>query len=402
MFAAQSLGKVVGFFYTIFLARNLGVSDFGLYSTALAFFSLISAVADFGFNRFLIREIARDRSKSSELLFNVSILRLTLTSVLFALFALILSALDSDKIRVNLTLLAVLAVLPQSLAFTFDAIFVAFRKLQISAAALFLASLFNALIGFYLINSGFGVRGSIEALILSQLIYAGFLGLWLKSQRLISYSKVTFEIIKKVTAGSLPYGLLGILGLIYFRIDTVLLSYLRGNFETGLYGAAYKFLDSIVFIPSALSMAMFPVLAKLHDSDLREVKRLYWKSLKIMSGLGLLVFVGYILILPLIIRLFLPQYSQSVLVVQILSLSIPFMFMHVPAVQVLFSTDKYLKQVILISIVTLIFNIGLNLLFIPQFGLYAAAWITSASEMLSFVIFFIFLKAKILKEHERL
>ena len=39
--------------------------------------------------------------------------------------------------------------------------------------------------------------------------------------------------------GSLPYGLLGILGLLYFRIDTILLSYLRGNFETEIAAGTY-------------------------------------------------------------------------------------------------------------------------------------------------------------------
>ena len=86
VFFAQSITRVIGFFYVIFLARNLGVSDFGLFSVALAYFSIISGFADFGFNRFLTREIAKDKLKAPEILWTVTLLRLSLTSVLFAVF----------------------------------------------------------------------------------------------------------------------------------------------------------------------------------------------------------------------------------------------------------------------------------------------------------------------------
>ena len=67
LFFAQILTRVIGFFYTIFLANSLGVLDFGLYSVGLAYFSIISSLADFGFNRFLIREIATEKSQQWEL-----------------------------------------------------------------------------------------------------------------------------------------------------------------------------------------------------------------------------------------------------------------------------------------------------------------------------------------------
>lgn len=396
LFLAQSLTRVISFFYIIFLARILGVSEFGLYTVALAYFSIISSIADFGFNRFLIREVAKDRSKASELLSNIVMLRLTLTAVMFAVFAVFLYILDQDKTRVSLILLAALAILPQSAALTFDGIFVALQKLQFSAVSLFVSSLFTALIGLLLVSRGFGSMGAVNALILGQLIYAVFLLILLVKNQRILLSSIKLPIIKKALTGSLPYGLLAILGLLYFRIDAVLLSYMRGSFETGIYGAAYKFLESIIFIPSAFSLALFPVLARTHEFSPKDLKNLYFKSLKIMLGLGLLAFLGYILVLPVIIKIFLPDYLPSIQAIMILSLSIPFMFIHVPAVTILLSTDKYLKSVLLLSILTLIFNIGANLMFIPRFGFIAASWVTVASEVLSFVIFFLLTKQTVL------
>ncbi|MBI2596995.1 flippase [Candidatus Daviesbacteria bacterium] len=388
---AQVLTKVIGFFYTIFLARNLGVSDFGLFTVALTYFSLVSATTDFGFNRFLIREIARDQFKPAQLIFGISLLRLMLTAVLFAVLSIFLYLFDPDKIRVSLTLLGVLAVFPLALGQVLDAIFIGFKKMQYSAIALVVLNASTAFLGIILINLKFGTIGAVAALILGQLVYLIFLLLSLHIQKIQLFSVVKTAVLKEIIRGSLPYGILGILGLIYFRVDILLLSYLRGNFDTGIYGIAYKFFEAVVFIPSALSTVLFPHFAKLHTDNLDQVVKLYFKSLKILFALSIVIVLAYILILPLVIQTFLPNYLPAISAIKILSIAIPFMFCHFPAASVLLSTDKYLKATFWLSLLMLSLNIALNLIFIPKSGLVAASWITVFSEALSFLIFFKFL-----------
>jgi O-antigen/teichoic acid export membrane protein len=212
------------------------------------------------------------------------------------------------------------------------------------------------------------------------------------------FSKVTVKILIDILKGSLPYGLLGVLGLLYFKVDAILLSYLKGSYETGIYGAGFKFLEAVVFIPSAISTALFPVLAKLHEESIVKVRRLYFKSLGIFVGISLVILVAYLLILPWFIATFLPQYLQSIEVIRILSFSLPFMFAHSPGVLVLLSTDRYLKPIIALSFVTLGFNLIANLIFIPKYGFIGSAYITVFSEILSFIIFFLLLRLKVFKE----
>ena len=395
---AQFLTRIIGFFYTIFLARNLGVEDFGLFSVGLAYFSIISSFSDFGFNRYLIREISKEEGKKWELIWNLLMLRLTLICSLFAIFALILYQLDSDKIRVNIILLSSLAVLPQTIALTFDGVFIALRKLQYSAISSIISSFSTVLIGLFLISRGFAIYGAVNALILGQLIFALTFLILIYLKLGMKLTDVKLSVIKEALKGSLPYGLLGILGLLYFRIDTIMLSYLRGNFETGIYGASYRFLEAVAFIPSAFSFALFPVLAKLHERKSKiEIRHLYFKSIKIMGILGFSVTIIFLLFASEAIKLFMPDFLPAIDVIKILSLSIPLMFMASPGVQVMFSTDKYLKEVLLLSIFTLGFNILLNLAYIPKFGLFAASWITVASDLLSLIIFYIFIRKKIIK-----
>lgn len=397
LFTAQLLGRIIGFFYTIFLARNFTVADFGLYSAALAYFSLVSVIADFGFNRYLIREVARDHQQSSKLLANISLLRITLTAAIFAIFSLAIYSFDPDKFRAYLTQLAILAVLPQSVALTADAIFVAREKLQFSAISLLVLNLATTLVGIWLVIRGFGPMGAVSALLLGQIIYVGILVILLHRHRVTFLSVVNSQILKEIIKGSLPYGILGVLGLLYFRIDILLLTYLQGNFAAGIYGATYKFLEAVVFIPSALATALFPVLARLHDRDHQSIKRLYFQSLKLMLVVGAGVMAGYILILPTIINLALPNYLSATVVIKVLAVTIPFMFIHVPGAQVLLSTDKYLKPILLLSVGTLSFNVILNLILIPQYSYLGAAWVTVASEAVSFLVFFQLLRVKILK-----
>lgn len=367
------------------MANNLGVSDFGLYSVGLAYFSIISSVADFGFNRFLVREIVKQKEKSWEIIWSVFFIRLTSVAAFFAILAVALYLFDPNKMRVSVILLASLAVLPQAIAVTFDGIFAALRKLQFSAISAIVLSISTIIFGILLINQGFGIYGAVNAIILGQVVYAVTLGIILYKTNGLAKSSVTLQILRKAIFGSLPYGILAILGLLYFRIDTVILSYLKGNFETGIYAVGYRFLEALVFIPNTLTLALFPVFTKLHEEDPKKVKKLFSKSVITMFAVGAVIALGYFFVLPEIINQFLPQYGASIDVVRILSFGIPFMFVHIPASAVLTSTDKYLKQIIIISLVPLTFNIVFNLMFIPQFGILAASWITVISDIVSAV-----------------
>jgi O-antigen/teichoic acid export membrane protein len=50
------------------------------------------------------------------------------------------------------------------------------------------------------------------------------------------------------------------------------------------------------------------------------------------------------------------------------------------------------KLILLIGIISLIVNIGGNLMFIPQYGIIGAAWVTVLTEMVASVLMIIFLQ----------
>ena len=50
---------------SFFVARRLGAAGLGIYSAAMVFFGLISLAAEMGSTNYLVREIAKDRSRTS-------------------------------------------------------------------------------------------------------------------------------------------------------------------------------------------------------------------------------------------------------------------------------------------------------------------------------------------------
>lgn len=389
---AQGFVKVISFIYTLYLAKVLGVSEFGLFIVALSYFSLVSSISDLGISRFLIKETAREKVNLSSLISNILLLRLIITAIFIGAFILLMVNFDQDINRANLSLIAILAIIPQAIGLTFDNIFIAFQKLSVSAIALIITTTSTVILGVFLISLGFGAMGAVMSLLLGQIFYSLFL-LFFAAKKGIKFNiKLEKKVLKQVLKESLPYGLLATLGILYFRIDVILLSYLKGSYDAGIYGAAYKFLEALVFIPSTISLALFPVLVKLHEVNQNEIKKVIFNILIVMGGIGIFATIGFIFILPFILGILLPDYSGSITTIKILSLALPFMFIHVPLSQVLLSSDKYLKPLIIISFLPVTLNIILNWSFIPQYGYLAAAWVTVISDIFSLGMLLIILQ----------
>lgn len=390
----QVTTKVIGFIYSILLARFLGVSDFGLYIIAITYFSFFSSITDLGFNRYILREVVKDNIGIKELVSSVFLIRLILGILIVSFFYLFLLMTESNIAKVWLFVLAIFTILPQSLASTFDGILLASKKVVLSTIGLVFLGISNIFIGLIFLGLNFAVLGAILAFLLSYTLY--FLITYYLSGGIKFKFYRTIRDYKKLLIGVLPYGILGILSILYFRIDILLLSHFRGVEEISLYGLSFRFLEAISFFPVAISSVLFPSFASLHIKGSIDVIKLYWASFKILGFISIFIFLGYLLLTPIFVRSFLPEYIGAITSIIILSFSIPFMFLHLPATNLLLSSEKFLKPVIHLSLLTALFNIVLNIIFIPKYGFIASAWITVGSEILSFLLFFIYLKRVVL------
>lgn len=391
LFLGQIVVKFIAFFYAVFLARFLGPSDFGLYIYVITVFGLVSQVADLGFNRFMVRDIAKDKEKVGVYLSNIFTLRLLIMIVVLLLFFPIILYFDPKIERSSLAILASLAILPNALSLTFEAVFVAFEKMIYPALALIFLNLSVLILGLIaVLGFGLGVFGAVLTFFIAHVIYLIIYGFFLTREEISFNFSFDLAFYKSAFLASFPYGLLAILGLVYFKIDTVLLTFLRGTEETGYYAASFKFLEALHFIPLAFGTALFPLMSRLHESNPRYLSSLYFSVIKLLLIISLpIVFILIILAKPLIFILYGPSFSPAVLALQILSFTVIFMFLHVPGAHLLFATEKFLKTLVLLSLATVFLNIILNLIFIPAFGILGASVVTVFSEFTSFLVFFV-------------
>lgn len=393
---SQFLVKVFAFGYAIFLAGNIGASDFGTYSAALSIFGLMSLFADLGINRVLTRDIARDESNLSKLFSTAILLRAFSSAVSFFILTLFFFFKDPSSLRFSLTSIALLSLIPQSIALSVDAVLIALKKAPTSALSFFLFNMVNYVLGAVLIYLGFGVFGAISAFLAGQIFYAVFIVISLGFFKKIEFKPFDLNLARSILIKSLPYGILSAIGFASFRFDTVILSFSRGGVETGIYSLAYRFLEAATIIPVAFGTVLYPVFSEL-NKDKQKTTKLFQSSLLFGFIAGSLVTISYWILLPWFLNTFFPEsFKGSGFALQILSLAIPFIFMHVPLAQLLLSREELIKQILLIYLFVFGINLALMLAFIPKFGFIAASWITVVAEAMTFLTFIIYIRKKVI------
>ncbi len=171
----------------------------------------------------------------------------------------------------------------------------------------------------------------------------------------------------------LSFTLLGILVVIYFRSDTIILSRLKGEMVTGWYGAAFRVFEVLFVFPSLISSAVFPIMSRFHvgAKDLNRV--LYSKYLEYMFLLGLPMAVGATLLADTIVVLlfgkaFLPSAGALVLLIWTLML----IFVNSPPAAML-NSDNRQWMVIVVTVAASLLNITLAFLLIPSYSLEGSA-----------------------------
>jgi O-antigen/teichoic acid export membrane protein len=393
---SQFLVKVLAFGYAIFLAGNIGASDFGTYSAALSIFGLMSLFADLGINRVLTRDIARDPEKLGKLFSTALLLRAFSSALSFLGLTAFFYLTDPSNLRFSLTAIALLSLVPQSVALSIDAVLIAVKKASVSALGFFLFNMVSFITGALLIYLGFGVYGAMTAFLIGHIFYAIFFVLGLILLKKIKFTPFDWGIAKTILVKSLPYGILSAIGFASFRFDTVILSFSRGGTETGIYSLAYRFLEAATIIPVAFGTILYPVFSEI-GKDAGKTRKLFQDSLFYGFSAGMILVLAYWSVLPWFLNTFFPEsFRGASAALKILSLSLPFIFMHIPLGQLLLSKEHLLKKMIAVYLFIFTVNLALMLYLIPLYGLLAAACITVFNEVLTFITFLIVVNKKVL------
>lgn len=384
---AQGGVRLLSFVVGTLLARALGVSDFGTYTFVMTYTSYFGILADAGLGRFLIRDVARDRAAAGTYLSQITALRLALAAAAYVLMLLLAVATRSTPERLALIAVAGASLFTGAVAGAVASAFTAREEMRVSALFTLLSSGATALFVLAALAADAGLAGTVVAVTLANLPPLLFvLALW-RRQEPLPAPRVSLSFWWRALRASYAYALLGVIGVVYFRVDSLMLTWMRGPEANGIYQAAYRLLDAITDAPGVIVAAMFPAMARLHRQSRAELRRAYLTVLVVLTLLGIPVMLALLLFAgPVIHLLYGTAYAPSASVLRLLAVAVFLIFVDTANTMLLYSGDE-LGTVLAFSLVTTAANVLLNLILIPRYSYNGAAVATIASTVLSLCIF---------------
>ena len=383
---SQIITSVCAFIWTIIIARYLGVSDYGIVSFAISFTGIIGIFMDIGMSTYITREIAKHKHLLSKYLSNVFLFKIMLAALLFLISGLILFSLGYNQLTIIVTLIFSIEMVFMTMVGLFNGIFQAFEKLKYQSIGTILNSSFLLLGILITIGLDLGVLFIAVSYTIGYLIYFSYM--FIEYVRKFGFPKFELDVpfIKEVVLGSIPFGLTNFFYSIYFSIDIVMLSYLTGDYATGIYKSAYNIINVFTTFFVVYQGVIFPVMSKFFAESKDLLKSSYELSVKYLLLIIIPISVGvFFYARPLVDLIYSNQYSLATTPVQILIWTVSFLFINGAASILLNAIDKE-KTVTKVYIIAALFNVALNFILIPHMSYDGAAIATVASEILITVL----------------
>lgn len=397
----QIIGKVVVTAVSLVtigaLTRFLGVSGYGEYTTIFAYVSFWAVLADFGFFWVLVREISKPNSDEEKIFNNVLTFKL-----LFGLAVFVLSAAVGFLIpQYSWTLKIGIAIISagwfwMSLNQTYVGLFQS--KLEMYKSVISEVVSRTVILGGVLltIKLGYGLQEILLVYIIGN--FLNFLISFIFGSAHIKFKpKFDLSLWKMILKESFPLALLTFIGLIHFRIDTVILSLYKGSLDVGIYGVPFKILEVIILIPSIFIGNVFPILTRYYHGQDQRFSSSIQKTFEFLAILAFPVVAGLFLLAQPIISLiagqeYLTASTVSIFninftasrVLEILAFSIGLTFIISVFSNLLTVIEKQQKQVLPMIIVT-VGNIIANMLIIPKYSYVGSAAINVLTELVMLI-----------------
>lgn len=175
---------------------------------------------------------------------------------------------------------------------------------------------------------------------------------------------------------------------IYVNSDVTILGIVRGDYEVGLYSVSVKIYNIVQALVNAVTYVVIPQLAfAFSRKDYTKVNQLLRYSVNFTVLLGLPCVVGVCMIAGDLINIIAgPEYLEATLSLQILAVALGCSFAAGVLGNLIMLPSGRDKLCMSSSIVSAALNMVLNLIFIPYFGLNAAAVTTMLSQAVGFFI----------------
>jgi len=371
------------------ITKLLGAENYGTWAQIIVTLGLITPFATLGLPYTLVRFLAaeKDRKEIRDGVWSVITvilgMAIVITSILIFFSGQISQFFGGEKILVQI--LAFIIIF-ECLNLIFFNIFRAFQEIEKYSSFLVFQTLGEVGLVATTVVFGYGLFGAILSLLIIRFI--NFLIMGGVIIKKIGIKLPRFSRIKEYLSFGLPTIPGGISSWVVESSDRYLIGYFGGVLFVGYYVPAYILGSIPALLIAPLSFVLPAVLSKFFDENkISEVKTYLKYSLKYYLIITIpSVFGLSILAKQLLIIFSTPEIAaQSYFIVPFVSFSILLLGIYAIIVQIIVLKKK---TRIIGSIWTgaAFLNLGLNFIFIPQFGILGAALTTLLAYTLAFIL----------------
>ncbi len=380
--SGKLLGTVLGLVTFYLLLDFFGTEGFGLYTTAMTYVTIFAIIVDFGLTLTTTQLISEKGANEGKLLGNLVTLR-TVTAVIFMSLCPISAYFIPQSAGImNIILLGSVTYFISAIAQMFQGVFQ--KRLNISIVVI--AETVNRLI-------------SIAGIILAGILGAGIMGaatgflVGIVVQLIIMLAatnnqvrfrpEIDLKVWKMIVLRSWPIGVSILFNLLYLRGD-IFFMWIFGisPTEIGQYGAAYKVVDVITMIPVTLMGLLLPLLTIAWSQNKHtDFKQHLQRGFDVLAMIAVPFAFGAVAVGVPLMTAVKPDLVLAGQVLMILGPAVSILCFGSLYGHAIVAINKQRPMMLAYAFVAAIALAG-YIVFIPEYGAWAAAWVTLVSEIL--------------------
>jgi O-antigen/teichoic acid export membrane protein len=386
----QLIGRIIatilGIFIIGLLTRSLGQTGFGAYTAATAYLQFFALILDLGINvtfTAMLGEHGDDEAYEKRCVSAIFTLRLLMVWLMMVIAPIIWKVVFPQD---PLIFWSIVALNGSVLLPALTQILIGVQQKHLRMYVPTIAEVVGRIVWLIALlaarQAGVGIIAILWLATLSNVVIflITFILTWKQRPFSLRWDPVFW---KQTLARSWPVGVSIAFNLVYFKADSFILSRYRELSEVGIYGAAYRVLEVLITIPFIYAGILLPILSQLRaKKDTQQFSTILGRSLEIML----------LFIVPLVIGVWAlgrqimgviagMEFTQSGVVLRILVLAIAIIYFNTVTSHAIVALGAQRKMLPVYGVAAVL-TLGGYLLLIPRYGMWAAAWLTVASEFL--------------------
>jgi O-antigen/teichoic acid export membrane protein len=378
---SKGMSVLLSLFSVSLMTRYLGTDGYGNFTLVFTYLSFFSLIADIGFNTTLVREFSRKTNISSSVKATFLNLKLIFVALSFVLALIVLLFSPYSNYLKTAIVIGTIAVALSNMISYGTSILQSKLRLDLVAFIDVITKVVTVIAVIYFVNTGASLYYIIGAVLIGNLIGVIATFYYIRDY-LVLKAHIDQKVIQKLIKIAIPLGITSALSLLYFKIDTVLLSVMKSSTDVGIYGLAYNVLENILMLWGLFMASVFPLLSQFHgQQNYSKYKDLLRKTLLLLVIMSV-AFILFGNVFDYLIMRILggSKFFASMQPFKILLYSVPFFFLNNVFFNVIvsFGRTKYLIPPLLLAVIV---NLALNFYAIPRFSYIGASVTTVITEI---------------------